>query len=182
LLQSFRWGLVPWWAKDLSIGNRQFNARAETVETKSSFKKLLEKRRCLVVADGFYEWKKDSAAGKHPRTPYYFTRSDGEPLAFAGLWDSWRDPSLPKDERPRILSCTIITTSGSPDIQSVHDRMPVIVEPDHFDAWLNPEPLDALALGAILEPSPQGTLASRQVSTSVNSVQHEGPELIDAVS
>ena len=87
-----RWGLVPFWAKDLSVGNRMFNARAETLDSKAAFKSALETHRCLVLADGFYEWKRNDAAGRRRRIPFYFTRSDGEPLAFAGLWASWRDP------------------------------------------------------------------------------------------
>jgi putative SOS response-associated peptidase YedK len=182
LLEPMRWGLVPWWAKDLSIGNKMFNARAETLETKGAFKSALESHRCLVLADGFYEWKRNDGAGRRRRTPSYFTRSDGEPMAFAGLWSSWRDPKLPKDASPRIQSCTIVTTSSNADVEAVHDRMPVIVECNDVEEWLEPSPLDSAELATILRPSPAGTLTSIQVSTSVNSVEHDGPELIDPVS
>ncbi len=143
-LEAMRWGLVPWWAKDLNIGNKMFNARAETLETKGAFKSALESHRCLVLADGFYEWKRNDNAGGRRRTPFYFTRADGEPMAFAGLWSSWRDPLLPKDESPRIHSCTIVTTSSNPDVEPVHQRMPVLVECNDMDEWLDPSPLDPI--------------------------------------
>ncbi len=98
LLAAFRWGLIPWWAKDPSIGNKQFNARAETLEKRSAFRSALAERRCLVVADGFYEWKAKDPAERGPKTPLFFTRSDGEPLTFAGLWETWRDPTQPRDQ------------------------------------------------------------------------------------
>lgn len=182
LIASFRWGLVPWWAKDPAIGNKQFNARAETLAKRPAFRSALAERRCLVLADGFYEWKKETVAGKQRRIPYFFTRSDGEPLAFAGLWETWRDPSVPRDQRTRIRTCTIITTDSGPDIVSVHDRMPVVVEPDEFDEWLDPEPLDDGTLATVLSPSPAGTLRAVEVSPKVNSVRNEGPELLEAVN
>jgi putative SOS response-associated peptidase YedK len=182
LLESMRWGLVPFWAKDLSAGSRMFNARAETLDRKPAFKSALETRRCLVLADGFYEWKRDDIAGRRRRIPFYFTRSDGEPLAFAGLWASWRDPKLAKDEARWIHSCTIITTDSGPDIADVHDRMPVVVEPQDVEDWIDPSPLDPAVVLRILGPSPKGTLVDHQVSPEVNSVNNEGPELIEAVT
>jgi putative SOS response-associated peptidase YedK len=182
LLESMRWGLVPFWAKDLSIGSRMFNARAETLESKAAFKSAIETHRCLVLADGFYEWKRNDSGGRRRRIPFYFTRADGEPLAFAGLWASWRDPSLANDQAPWIHSCTIVTTDSGPDVASVHDRMPVVVEPEHVEEWIDPIPVDVGALASILRPSPAGTLVDRQVSTDVNSVDNEGPELIEAVT
>ena len=180
LLASFRWGLIPWWAKDPSIGNKQFNARAETLGRRSAFRSALAERRCLVVADGFYEWKAKVSADGRPKTPYFFTRSDGEPLTFAGLWEVWRDPAQPKETRQKIRSCTIVTTDSGPDIESVHDRMPVVVERDDFDTWLGPEALDQGTLDRVLRPSPAGTLSPLVVSTRVNSVRNEGPELVEA--
>jgi putative SOS response-associated peptidase YedK len=182
LLESMRWGLVPFWAKDLSIGNRMFNARAETLESKAAFKSALETHRCLVLADGFYEWKRNDTGGRRRRIPFYFTRADGAPLAFAGLWASWRDPLLPKDQAPWIHSCTIVTTDSGPDVASVHDRMPVVVETEDLQEWIDPHPLDDEALASILRPSAAGTLVDRQVSTEVNNVDNEGPELIEAVT
>jgi len=181
LLTVFRWGLVPWWAKDPSIGNKLFNARAETLETKAAFRSALERKRCLVLADGFYEWKREELAGRRHRTPFFFTRSDEEPMAFAGLWESWRDPKLPREKATRLLTCTIITTDSGPDVESVHNRMPVVVERDDIDEWLDPAPLDEPELHRIVLPSPAGTLTEREVSPMVNSVQHEGPELVEAV-
>jgi putative SOS response-associated peptidase YedK len=180
LIESMRWGLVPWWAKELSIGNKMFNARAETVQTKGPFRSALESHRCLVLADGFYEWKRSDGAHGRRRTPFYFTRADGEPFAFAGLWASWHDPSLPKGSAPSLHSCTIVTTASGPDVEGVHGRMPVVVEEKNLEEWLEPSPIDPEAVASILEPSPAGTLVGRQVSTAVNSVQHEGPQLIDA--
>ena len=180
LLAAFRWGLIPWWAKDPSIGNRQFNARAETLERRSAFRSALEERRCLVVADGFYEWKDKEAGAKGPKTPFYFTRSDGEPLTFAGLWETWRDPAQPRETRQRIHSCTIVTTEAGPDIESVHNRMPVVVEPADIDTWLGTGPLDSGILERVLQPSPAGTLSALVVSTRVNSVRNDGPELVEA--
>jgi putative SOS response-associated peptidase YedK len=181
LIAAFRWGLIPWWAKDVAIGSKQFNARAETLERKPAFRSALEERRCLVLADGFYEWKKEMVADKPRKIPFFFTRSDGEPMAFAGLWETWRDPSVPRELREKIRTCTIITTAGGPDIEPVHDRMPVVVEREDFDEWLDPGPLDKVALGALLRPSPAGTLRSLEVSTRVNSVRNEGPELLESV-
>jgi len=180
LLASFKWGLIPWWAKDPSIGNKQFNARAETLGRRSAFRSALAERRCLVVADGFYEWKAKVSADGRPKTPFFFTRSDGEPLTFAGLWEVWRDPAQPKEARQKIRSCTIVTTDSGPDIASVHDRMPVVVERDDFDTWLGDGPLDPGTLERVLRPSPAGTLSSFVVSTRVNSVRNEGPELVEA--
>jgi putative SOS response-associated peptidase YedK len=179
LIASFRWGLVPWWAKDLSVGNKQFNARAETLERRPAFRSALAERRCLVLADGFYEWKKEVVADKARKTPYFFTRSDGEPLAFAGLWETWRDPAQPRELRAKIRTCTIITTSSGPDIDGVHDRMPVVVDRERFDEWLEPGQLDGTELSAILRPAPSGTLRSIEVTSRVNSVRNEGPELLE---
>jgi putative SOS response-associated peptidase YedK len=180
LLASFRWGLIPWWAKDPSIGNKQFNARAETLERRSAFRSALSERRCLVVADGFYEWRAKVPDNPAPKTPFYFTRSDGEPLTFAGLWETWRDPTQPRETRQKVRSCTIVTTGAGPDIASVHDRMPVVVEPGDIDTWLADGPLDRGTMERLLQPSQAGTLSALVVSTRVNSVRNEGPELVEA--
>jgi putative SOS response-associated peptidase YedK len=182
LIAPFRWGLIPWWAKDPAIGSKQFNARAETLDRKPAFRSALAERRCLVLADGFYEWKKETVDDRLRRIPFFFTRSDGEPLAFAGLWETWRDPSVPKELRTKVRTCTIITTAGGPDVKSVHDRMPVVVESADFDQWLDPGALDEKALAAILRPSPIGTLHTFEVSSRVNSVKNEGPELLEGVN
>jgi putative SOS response-associated peptidase YedK len=180
LIASFRWGLIPWWAKDPAIGNKQFNARAETLERKPAFRSALAERRCLVLADGFYEWRRETVADRLRKTPFFFTRSDGEPMAFAGLWETWRDPSVPRELRQKIRTCTIITTASGPDTAAVHDRMPVVVERGNFDEWLDPGPLDEMTVSALLRPSPAGTLHALEVSTRVNSVRNDDPELLEA--
>jgi putative SOS response-associated peptidase YedK len=175
VLDTYRWGLVPSWAPDLSAGSRQFNARAESVADRPAFRAAFERRRLLVVADGFYEWQK-SAAG---RPAFYFTRADGAPLAFAGLWEFWRDPGQP--EAPWLRSCTIITTAGGPDIAAIHDRMPVVLEPDTWDRWLDPEASHPAELADLLAPSPPGTLDHHQVDRRVGNVRNDEPGLIAEV-
>jgi putative SOS response-associated peptidase YedK len=173
VLEPFRWGLVPSWAKDLSTSNRNFNARAETVTSKPSFRSAFDSRRLLVPADGFYEWQKRGSK----RQPYFFERTDGELMAFAGLWERWRASDGP-EPGPWVLSCTIITTGASSDIEDVHDRMPVILEPDVFEAWLDPHAHGSPALEALLAPAPPGTLRRHEVGTAVGNVTNNGPELI----
>jgi putative SOS response-associated peptidase YedK len=181
LIASFRWGLIPWWAKDPAIGNKQFNARAETLERKPAFRSALAERRCLVLADGFYEWKRETVADRLRKTPFFFTRSDAEPMAFAGLWETWRDPSVPREFRQKVRSCTIITTASGPDTEAVHDRMPVVMERGNFDEWLDPGQLEEKTVSALLRPSPPGTLHALEVSTRVNSVRNDDPELLEEV-
>ena len=134
ILMSFRWGLIPWWSKDAKSGSRLFNARGETVATRASFREAFRERRIIVPADGFYEWHKTKTG---TRQPHYFSRADGQPLAFAGLAERWRDKSAGPDA-PLIRSCTVITTSAGPDMSGIHDRMPVILDPATFDLWLDP--------------------------------------------
>ena len=138
-----RWGLVPSWAKDLKVGNRMFNARGETVAERPAFRTALRRRRCLVVADGFYEWQK-VAGGKRPM---HITLQSGEPFAFAGLWETWRDPS-----GVVIPSCTIITTTPNELMAPIHDRMPVILPREVESLWLDPEVQDAAVLTDLLVP------------------------------
>lgn len=174
----FRWGLVPYWAKDPSIGSRMINARAETVATKPAFQSLLARRRCLVVADGFYEWKR-TVTHRKTSTPFYFVRKDGRPLTFAGLWDYWRDPQRPDDPDARLRTCTIITTEASPDVADIHDRMPVIVEPSEIDHWLDRAEEDPGYAQSFLQPSPAKLLVRHQVGRRVNNVRNDGPDLIE---
>ena len=130
LLASFRWGLIPWWAKDPSIGNKQFNARAETLEKRSAFRSALAERRCLVVADGFYEWKARQDGRNGARRRRCISPGQTANLSLSpGLWETWRDPTQPRETRQRIHSCTIVTTDAGPDVEAVHNRMPVVVEP-----------------------------------------------------
>ncbi len=174
VLRAFRWGLVPYWAGDPSIGNRMINARAETVASKGAFSSALSRRRCLVVADGFYEWQRDPVNPKR-KVPYYFVRADGLPLTLAGLWERWQPPDRPE---ALLLSCTVITTSAGPDIEFVHDRMPVVVEAPDFDRWLSRAERDPEAVLPLLRPAPAGTLRSHPVSSLVNSPRNDSPELI----
>jgi len=172
VLRTFRWGLVPFWAKDPSIGNKMINARSETVDSKPSFKNAFKKRRCLIPADGFYEWK----GPKGSKQPVYITLPDGEPFGFAGLWAVWDDKG--KAEEP-LYTCTIITTDASPPIQDIHHRMPVILIPEAFEDWIKADtPADALK--EIISTHTHKDLVFRPVSKAVNSVQNNSPDLIKA--
>jgi putative SOS response-associated peptidase YedK len=173
-LRSYRWGLVPSWAKDLSVGNRLFNARAETVATKPAFRAAFAGRRVAVVADGYFEWRKDSG----PRQPFYFRRTDGAPLAFAGLWEPWRSPARALEEEGWIRSCTIITTDANNDVATVHNRMPVILDDDVLEAWLDPELHDRDELEALLAPAVSGTLSSYPVGRRVGNVRNNDESLL----
>lgn len=175
-LVLLRWGLVPPWAPDPSVGNRMINARAETVATKAAFRTALRRHRAIVPADGFYEWQR--GPGRRPSQPWYFTRADGGPLALAALWEAWRDPQAPPDAPP-LRSCTIITAPAGPDVVGVHDRMPVVLEPGAWDRWLDPELDEAGAVTDLLVASPAGTLRSLRVGRAVSSVGNDGPELLE---
>lgn len=165
---SLRWGLVPFWAREPGIGNRLVNARAETLAAKPAFRNALRRRRCVILASGFYEWR---SAGKGPKTPCYIAPHDGRPMAFAGLWERWE-----KGEAP-LETCTIITTDANRSLRAIHDRMPVILAPDALRLWLDPaQPPESL--GSLLAPAPEDLLASHEVGRAVNSPAHEGPELI----
>ncbi|HVB61073.1 MAG TPA: SOS response-associated peptidase, partial [Ktedonobacteraceae bacterium] len=156
-------------AKDESIGAKMINARAETLAEKPSFKRLLRSRRCLIVADGFYEWKKEYGG----KTPMYITMKDGQPFAFAGLWDSWQG----QDGKP-VRTCTIVTTTPNDLVTSIHDRMPAILLPSARDTWLDTSIQDDQALLPLLAPYPADRMTARQVSRQVNSPRVEGPELL----
>ncbi|MFA9564702.1 MAG: SOS response-associated peptidase [Acidimicrobiales bacterium] len=176
-MEPLHWGLVPFWAKELKIGNRMINARAETLATKNAFRSAFKKRRCIVPADGFFEWQK--IEGSKTKQPHYIHREDGEPLAFAGLWEVWRGPDRDRDEA--VTSCTIITTSANTTMEKIHDRMPVILPPSAYDAWLDRDDDDVETLGKLLVPAPDALLTMHTVSTDVNKVQNKGPELIEYV-
>lgn len=176
LLGRFSWGLVPSWAKDRSIQSRTFNARAETLATKPAFRSAFKARRCLVPADpGFYEWSKNPA---DLRTPYLFLRADGEPMAFAGLWETWR----PGPDEPWSRSLTIVTTDAGEDVAPVHSRQPVVLERDLWEAWLDTEAFDRDELEAMLRPSAPGILRRRRVSKEVGKASNDYPELIEEVA
>lgn len=168
-----KWGLVPSWADDPAIGNRLINARAETVASKPAFRAAFKRRRCLVVADGFYEWQKVNAKTKQP---WYFQLTDGEPFAFAGLWESWGE------EDSSLETCTLITTEANELVGSVHERMPVILPPEKYDLWTNPALEGGKQLADLLRPYPDQEMTGYPVSTQVNSPRNDGPDLIEAVS
>jgi putative SOS response-associated peptidase YedK len=168
-LDLLRWGLIPSWAKDASMGARMINARAETLAEKPSFKRLLHSRRCLVIADGFYEWKQEHGA----KTPMYITLKDQEPFAFAGLWDSWKDP-----EGQQVRTCTIITTEPNELMASIHNRMPAILPQQGIEEWLDPAQNDDHALLSLLAPYPANEMAARPVSKLVNNPKYDSAELI----
>lgn len=169
-LQSCRWGLVPNWATDLSEGHKMINARAETVAEKPSFRASFLRHRCLIVADGFYEWKTEG--GK--KTPLYVRLKSAKPMGFAGLYNRWKGP-----DGKQVCTSTIITTEANDLLRTVHDRMPVIASPDRYDLWLSPGVQDKDRLLPILTPCPAGLLEMYPVTTKVNSPANDGPENIE---
>ncbi|HEX9506381.1 MAG TPA: SOS response-associated peptidase, partial [Acidimicrobiia bacterium] len=143
VLSMVRWGLVPSWAENPSIGDQLINARAESVAEKAAFKTAFRRRRCIVPADAFYEWRPARAGAssrRPPRQPFLVHRRDGEPLAFAGLWEIWRDPAVTNDDEPEawLRTCTIVTTRANSSLVPIHERMPVVLHEDVWDAWLDP--------------------------------------------
>ncbi|MCP2340106.1 SOS response-associated peptidase [Actinomadura rupiterrae] len=182
-LRTLRWGLVPFWAKDLSAGARMINARVETVAEKPAYRRAFARRRCLLPADGYFEWytpEGDPAADekgtkKKPRKqPFYIHPKDGAIMAMAGLYELWRSP-----EDEWVWTCTVITTDAPDDLGRIHDRMPMIVTPDRWDAWLDPELTAAEEVRGLLTPALAGTMDAYPVSTAVNNVRNNGPQLID---
>ncbi len=213
-LRVVRWGLVPSWAKDISIGSRLINARSETISEKPSFKRAFARRRCLLPADGYYEWLKPAdgpgqptladgpgraASGrakpgraapgqakpgqaKPAKQPFYISRGDGGPLAFAGLYELWRDRRHPDgDPDAWLWTATIITTTAPDDLGRIHDRMPMVIDPGSWDDWLDPGHSDVDDLRGLLAPAVTGGLISYPVSLTVNSVRNNGPELVEPI-
>ncbi len=175
-LGSLRWGLVPPWADDVKVGGRMINARAESVADKAAFRHAFAHRRCLLPADGFYEWQRRDGPGAS--RPWYMRRDDGEPLALAGLWETWR-PRKGDDER--IVSTAIVTTAANQVLAAVHHRMPVVLAAEAWPAWLDPDNHDVDALSRLLVPAPDHLLAPVAVSPLVNKVANDGPALIEAI-
>ncbi len=169
----YRWGLIPTWAKDAKVGSRLINARAESVATTPAFRASFLKRRCIVPADAFYEWARMTP---EIRQPNLIRRADGEPMAFAGLWSIWRDPTQPDAERLRTF--TIITTTANATLDPIHDRMPAILPPSSWEAWLAPTPPEPGELLALLVPAPDDLLERFPVSKRVNNARNDGPDLI----
>ena len=178
-----RWGLVPFWAKDPSMGGRLINARAETVDSKPAFRKAFARRRCLLPADGYYEWQPSQVDGRTVKQPYYISRADGGPLAMAGLYELWRDRAVPDDhEHAWLWTAAIITTNAPDELGQIHDRMPMIIGADSWADWLDPASDNPADLRALLAPAVSGGLVWRPVSTEVNSVRHNGAQLIEPIA
>ena len=167
-LEMLRWGLVPSWADDPEIGSRMINARSETAPEKPSFRRAFRGRRCLIPADGFYEWKRENGG----KQPYYFRMQDGRPFAFAGLWESWE-----KGDGP-LRTCAILTTRANSVLEEIHDRMPVILPHDAYNAWLDPD-ADREELGELMIPYPEGDLETYPVSRFVNSPRNNDERCIE---
>ena len=162
-LAMLRWGLIPAWAKEAAIGNRMINARSETVSEKPAFRNAFRERRCLILADGFYEWTKTNGA----KQPYRIHRADDGPFAFAGLWERWRQAG------ETVESCTIVTTDANDALRPIHHRMPVILDAEDYDAWLDAEDTPRDAAQALLRPYEGGGLASYRIGTHVNNPRND---------
>lgn len=172
-LIEVRWGLVPSWAKDLSVGNKMINARAETVTEKASFRNAFKKRRCLVVADGFYEWQK-LGDGKRP---VYIHLKSAQPFGMAGLYEVWHSP-----EGKEVMTCAIITTAANELMQPIHDRMPVIIAKENEDLWLDPAVAEATVLRELLQPYSADEMEAYPVSKRVNSPSNNSPECLKPIA
>ncbi|MEU6312639.1 SOS response-associated peptidase [Streptomyces sp. NPDC047014] len=181
-LRPLRWGLVPSWSKSLADGARMINARVETVHEKPAFRRAFAKRRCLLPADGFYEWQSVPASGaaKAYKQPYFIRPEGEEVMAMAGLYEFWRDPAVADDDAPTAwwATCTIITTEATDSAGRVHPRMPLALAPADYEAWLDPSHEDPEELRALLAAPAGGRLDVRAVSTAVNNVRNNGPELL----
>ena len=169
-----RWGLIPHWAKDPAIGSRMINARSETIQEKPSFRNAFKQRRCLILADGFYEWQKSSRRGV-PKVPYYFQLADSAPFAFAGIWETWRSP-----EGEEVRTCSIITCPPNDLVSGVHNRMPVLLDKTMCWDWLADQP--AHALQAMLAPYPAEKMRSHPVGLTVNNPRNDSRECIQPLS
>jgi putative SOS response-associated peptidase YedK len=188
-LGLYRWGLVPFWAKDPSIGARAFNARAETLAERPMFRAALERRRCIVPADAFYEWQRVGAGATRHKQPWVFRRQDGHPIALAGLYELWRERPAPGTEAGQtgepeewLRTCTLITTEANALMAPIHDRMPALLTPDQYDEWLAPGPLEAGHVAALLRPAPDGLLVAYEVGGAVSNSRSQGPELIEPLA
>jgi len=168
-----KWGLVPSWAKDPKIGNRMINARIETAHEKPSFRAAFKRRRCVILADGFYEWRRE----RDRKTPYFIAMQDRQPFAMAGLWEHWQG-----GDGTKLQTCTIITTAANAIMQPLHDRMPVILQPDIARQWCGPAGDDRAGAQALLAGDANDAIVYWPVSTVVNNPRNDGPELIELVS
>jgi putative SOS response-associated peptidase YedK len=182
MLRLLTWGLVPSWAKDRTVGSRMINARADSLLDKPAFKRAALARRCLVPADGWYEWQKSptekDAKGKPRKQPFWIHPAVDRPIAFAGLYEFWRDPEKEGDDA-WLTTFTIVTTEAEPGLDVVHDRMPFVVPEDRWAEWLDPEVTDPDAVRALLQPPVPGRFVATAVSPRVNAVSNNGPELLE---
>jgi putative SOS response-associated peptidase YedK len=191
-LRTLRWGLVPFWAKDPAIGNKMINARMETVHEKPAYRRPFASRRCLLPADGYFEWysadeqagqgTSKSKGGRQRKQPFFIHPADGSGIAMAGLYEIWRDPTRDEDDPARFLwTCTVLTTTAVDEVGRIHDRMPLLVEPDRWQSWLDPRLSDVEELKRLLVPAAPGRLEAYPVSTEVNNVRNNGPRLVEPV-
>jgi putative SOS response-associated peptidase YedK len=184
-LRVVTWGLVPFWAKDRSVGNRMINARVETVAEKPAYRRAFERRRAILPADGYYEWYATSQltkAGKPRKQPYFIRPRGGGVLAMAGLYEIWRDPTKADDDPDRFLwTCTVITARAEDELGHIHDRMPLMLTPDKYEAWLDPRISDREQLLGLLQPAAPGLLEAYPVSTRVSNVRNNGPDLVEPI-
>ncbi len=167
-LEMFHWGLIPSWAKDPQIGNRMINARAETVHEKPSFRSAFKDRRCLILADGFYEWQKTD----NGKQPFYIHMKDGSPFAFAGLWETWKNGE-------ELRSCAIITTDANDLMNAIHHRMPVVLHPENYEVWLDPDFDEKDSLKDLLKPFPSEEMEAYMVSRRVNKPSNNEPSVVE---
>ncbi len=184
-LRVLTWGLVPFWAKDPSVGNRMINARMESVAEKPAYRRAFEKRRTILPADGYYEWYPTedlTKSGKPRKQPYFIRPTDGGVLAMAGLYEIWRDPEKAEDDPTRFRwTCTVLTTSAEDSLGHIHDRMPLMLGREQYDEWLDPRRNSKDELLALLEPAAPGRLEAFPVSTKVSNVRNNGPELVEPI-
>jgi putative SOS response-associated peptidase YedK len=175
---NLRWGLVPSWTKELTPGPPMINARSETLAEKPAFRTAFRQRRCLIPADGFYEWKQSASAPRGKKQPYYIHRPDGAPFAFAGLWETWRTPGDRSCDTAPLESCTIVTTAANAALEDLHDRMPVVLSPHDYARWLDPAIQDPPQLQFLLRACPNDELVAEPVSTHVNRVANDDPRCV----
>jgi putative SOS response-associated peptidase YedK len=185
-LSTVSWGLVPSWAKERSIGSRMINARVETIAQKPAFKRAFARRRCLLPADGYFEWyptEQTGRNGKPAKQPFFIRPKDGGVLAMAGLYEIWRNPEVAADddEGSFLWTCAVITTRAEDDLGHLHDRMPMLVEAERYDDWLDASAIEGDDLLDLLVPAAPGRLEAVPVSTAVNDVRHQGPDLIEPI-
>jgi putative SOS response-associated peptidase YedK len=180
-LRMLRWGLVPFWAKDIKIGSKMINARLETVHEKPAFRRAFAKRRCLLPADGFFEWYEPETPDdstekrkKPKKQPFFIHPRDGAVMAMAGLYELWKNP-----EDEWVWTCTVITTEATDNVGRIHDRMPMVVAPEQWSAWLDPEIQDADTIRSLLTPALAGQMEAYPVSVAVNNVRNNGPSLVE---